>query len=291
MTAGDIRDYLKSVMCRPPTPSVETVREALASLKCSAVRTGDQHAAKTMWYLERVLSAQDHYLRAFSDIKAQRFFEAWCELEKTEGDLTALQCHDTRFWHECRLDFIHTYTAKWQSLFPYKIFLSPELLVTEMVCSVCGQRVLPRTFCGHRPGEIYDGEMCVAEVTKMDVLGLAMVEKPVQKYSVPFLRDERTDKHVDHYDYTVVRYLSGALQGPFDGWSAERTHRRQSHSRFSDVGRNDPCPCESGKKYKACCLREAGVLRPHIEFSLEVQPPDGTSLEMYVGSRHTDRRL
>ncbi|MDW3170845.1 SEC-C metal-binding domain-containing protein, partial [Vibrio sp. Y184] len=22
---------------------------------------------------------------------------------------------------------------------------------------------------------------------------------------------------------------------------------------FKDVGRNDPCPCESGKKFKQCC--------------------------------------
>jgi preprotein translocase subunit SecA len=25
------------------------------------------------------------------------------------------------------------------------------------------------------------------------------------------------------------------------------------------VGRNDPCPCGSGKKYKQCCMRKAGV--------------------------------
>ena len=25
------------------------------------------------------------------------------------------------------------------------------------------------------------------------------------------------------------------------------------------VGRNDPCPCESGKKYKKCCGREETV--------------------------------
>ena len=23
----------------------------------------------------------------------------------------------------------------------------------------------------------------------------------------------------------------------------------------TDVGRNDPCPCGSGKKYKQCCMR------------------------------------
>ena len=24
------------------------------------------------------------------------------------------------------------------------------------------------------------------------------------------------------------------------------------------VGRNDPCPCNSGKKFKSCCMRKSG---------------------------------
>ncbi|MBQ7587713.1 MAG: SEC-C domain-containing protein, partial [Lachnospiraceae bacterium] len=24
------------------------------------------------------------------------------------------------------------------------------------------------------------------------------------------------------------------------------------------IGRNDPCPCGSGKKYKQCCMKSAG---------------------------------
>ncbi|MHB8955390.1 MAG: SEC-C metal-binding domain-containing protein [Pirellulaceae bacterium] len=24
------------------------------------------------------------------------------------------------------------------------------------------------------------------------------------------------------------------------------------------MGRNDPCPCGSGKKYKVCCMRRGG---------------------------------
>ncbi|MFN7843104.1 MAG: SEC-C metal-binding domain-containing protein [Pirellula sp.] len=27
-------------------------------------------------------------------------------------------------------------------------------------------------------------------------------------------------------------------------------------NRGSRVGRNDPCPCGSGKKYKNCCMRQ-----------------------------------
>jgi len=29
--------------------------------------------------------------------------------------------------------------------------------------------------------------------------------------------------------------------------------KSQSVNPFKDIGRNDPCPCESGKKYKQCC--------------------------------------
>ena len=28
------------------------------------------------------------------------------------------------------------------------------------------------------------------------------------------------------------------------------------------IGRNDPCPCGSGKKYKQCCERKAQALSP-----------------------------
>jgi hypothetical protein len=28
---------------------------------------------------------------------------------------------------------------------------------------------------------------------------------------------------------------------------------------FPQVGRNDPCPCGSGKKYKKCCGKEPGM--------------------------------
>jgi len=32
------------------------------------------------------------------------------------------------------------------------------------------------------------------------------------------------------------------------------------------VGRNDPCPCGSGKKYKKCCLNKIPVVKPAPEF-------------------------
>jgi hypothetical protein len=33
----------------------------------------------------------------------------------------------------------------------------------------------------------------------------------------------------------------------------------------SPVGRNDPCPCGSGKKYKKCCLAKHEAARPSVQ--------------------------
>ncbi|MBP8980321.1 MAG: SEC-C domain-containing protein [Syntrophobacterales bacterium] len=36
------------------------------------------------------------------------------------------------------------------------------------------------------------------------------------------------------------------------------------------MGRNDPCPCGGGKKYKKCCLKRGKAVR----FSLDVTQAD-----------------
>jgi hypothetical protein len=279
MIVEEIRSYLKAVDGRPVDPSPDAVREALVALKREAVAAGNQPRAKDIWCLGQALVVQEHYLRAFNHLKEGAFYQAWCALEETELALANLERHDTTSWADFRLDFIQVHTAKWQSLFPYKMFLSPEFLQTEKLCSICQRPVLPRSFCGHRVGDIYDGEMCYRTVTKLEVLGISMVDKPVQKYSVLFLGDDKTGKQQDHYNYALVEYPIKALRKPFDPWDVERTSRRQPHSRYRDVGRNDPCPCDSGKKYKKCCLSETGVLRPHFQYTFEVWHPDGPPLE------------
>ncbi|MGF1581869.1 MAG: SEC-C metal-binding domain-containing protein [Gemmataceae bacterium] len=38
---------------------------------------------------------------------------------------------------------------------------------------------------------------------------------------------------------------------------AEGVKAATIRNRKQKVGRNDPCPCGSGKKYKSCCLRRS----------------------------------
>jgi uncharacterized protein YecA (UPF0149 family) len=39
---------------------------------------------------------------------------------------------------------------------------------------------------------------------------------------------------------------------------SRKEHKRTGgkRSKFEGVGRNDPCPCGSGKKFKRCCLEK-----------------------------------
>jgi preprotein translocase subunit SecA len=39
--------------------------------------------------------------------------------------------------------------------------------------------------------------------------------------------------------------------------SGEGKKAEPIRNRTDKVGRNDPCPCKSGKKYKNCCMRKA----------------------------------
>jgi hypothetical protein len=284
MLIEEVRLYLDTVARRPLEPSSEAVKKALAAIKSEAVSRGDQTEAKVVWCLEQALRAQDSYFAAFQALKGKKFYEAWCEFEHVELTLHDLSRHDTSSWSRFKLDHIQRYTEKWQRLFPYKLFLSPELLELEKKCSICGQIVNPRKQCGHITGEIYDGQMCLRIVTKMEPLGVAMVEKPVQKYSVIFLSDQVTGQSRDHYNYALVQYAINALREPFDEWDVEQTSKLWPHSRFSHIGRNDPCPCESGRKYKKCCWPRDGVVLPHWQFRFAVAPPEGTPAEWLASS-------
>jgi hypothetical protein len=48
-----------------------------------------------------------------------------------------------------------------------------------------------------------------------------------------------------------VRAAAGSFRERAEGRGPDLTRRA------AKIGRNDPCPCGSGKKYKACCLNRA----------------------------------
>jgi len=44
------------------------------------------------------------------------------------------------------------------------------------------------------------------------------------------------------------------------------------------IGRNDPCPCGSGLKYKKCCLNKTGASNPGSDYIATVHPVFGAPI-------------
>lgn len=253
------------------------LRETISSLKKKYVNQQNETNANLMWCLDGAVAVLSKYFEAFSLIKAGKFYDGWCALESGEIALIGVKKHlDSKLFNKLRLDEISTKIEQWQSLFPYKVFFSPEFVAKEKKCSICGKPMGIRDRCEHIVGELYGGEICHRVVTKVEFVGLGLVENPVQKYSVPFLDGEGEEKR-DHYDYTVVGYAAKAVANPFSPWTVHKTKVLHSHTLYSDHLPDDPCPCECVEKlsYKNCCLKREGVIRPHLQFHVMGELPKG----------------
>lgn len=277
-----VRSYLLNYSSRVSPSHGDQVLVDLSAIKQHANENDDEAMARATWCLERIAEIQSLYIQAFSELQSGVYYQAWRTLERCEIALDSLDRHYEERGNRFGLGFIGTHVERFQSVYPYKFFFSPAFLIKAARCSICGTRFAPHSCCAHRVGEIYRGVQCLREIAEFDILEVSVVTNPVQKYSVLFLGQGPAD---DHYDYSLVNYVAAGLSSPWHGWTYKWTRTRHPHDRYSHVDRNDPCPCESGKKYKKCCLNESGVLRPHCEVTFDEPPPPGLPPLQYSARR------
>ena len=249
---------------------------AIKALKKKCAERGEDGNLNLLWCLGETVSLQTEYFDAFRSIKNGDYYSGWCSLERAEICLMGLKRHmDDYLFNKLDLNGISIKIEQWQSLFPYKMFYSPEMVAKAKKCSICGKSIGIRNRCEHIVGELYRGEMCYRIVTGVALVGISLVENPVQKYSVAFLTDEKGERR-DHYDYSFVDYAAKLISTPFVDWGLERTKALHPHDRYSDCSPDGPCPCEGeeGLSYKDCCLKRDGVIRPHIQLHLAEAPPE-----------------
>lgn len=272
----DIDNYLHHNIQSHDPITDSFILNDLRSHKELALIINDQETATLIWCYEQILHIQNNYRKAFRLMKLFDFFEAWCLLERIE--IASMNVHrhfnfqkDDKY----KIDFITDRTKEFQSLYPYKYFISPAFIIKEQRCSICHKSLSIHSFCEHKKGEIYDGEFCVREITDAEFLEMSIVTNPVQKYSVLFMAKDGEKKPEDNYDYAILKHLLSELDNPFEFWTAKKTYIRRPHSQYVSYPKTSECPCGSGKKYQECCLKEDGVLQPHIKVFLNKQPQFG----------------
>lgn len=250
----------------------QNIDEIIRLSKINAIKSNDQLEASRIWQAQTILEIQRDFLEAFELLKISKFYNAWCKLEQCEIKLSNLKYHHSPSSDDFhRINYIERMTARWQNIYPYKVFFSPELLKKKVLCSICGLTITPRTRCGHLKREIYDGNLCHHIVVDVEILSISIVENPVQKYSVAFYSEEKNSESKDHYDYGNIRFIVDRLDSPFDEWESEFTTKILKHSELSHLDKVTNCPCLSGKNFGECCYGKSKITVPHLQVNFYVQ--------------------
>lgn len=249
-------------------PESIKIIDGIKNEKIKAIERCDEVKANECWRILEAFKLNVLYIKAFHNIKNKKYRDAWNELEQCEINYGFLSKNSTEgFLINTRSEFIRDKVSKWQSLYPYCLFMSPGFKIGYHTCSICGHKVRPRSKCGHKKGKIYNGELCLHIAHDIEFLEVSIVSTPVQKYSV--IHDDKT------LDFTLLQYLSDVLENAFEDWDLSRTTKKFPRERFANVKDDDACPCKSGKKFQLCCKEKKEIEIPHIDFILSKHlPPD-----------------
>lgn len=262
----DLRSKLRGYPRQGDPSHWDQLREEGQALVESARAVNDSGSANLAWHLTQVAGLRADFCRMFEQLRSNDFRDAWMALERVEGGISVV-LRNSIMPDDFSLIQLKAAVTYWQSLYPYSVFLSPEFIVREQECSICKTAVLPTRPCGHKPGIVYAGQMCTRLLTKIEILSIALVRDPVQKYSV-VLPDP------DPHDYAEVSFVLDRLRGPFSRWRITKTKILYEHALFDDWPREGNCPCHSGFRYAACCALEQGIMLPHHQVEFEEQPPE-----------------
>ena len=134
-----------------------TIKE-VDELRLDYRQQGDEDKANTAWAVMVILRIHRDFRRAHTMLQEKQYYEAWCLMENIEIAVGNLLRNFPGTLNAVK--YISMMVRQLQSLYPYKVFMSSEILIKERTCSICGKKRTIRHHCGHSPGYVYNGEHC-----------------------------------------------------------------------------------------------------------------------------------
>ena len=132
----------------------------------------------------------------------------------------------------------------------YTVFASSEYIISKSHCSICGKSMqIPS--CPHIRGHLYYGEIATELIDEIQELqAVCLVSHPEDKRCVIEISDD-TRSEEDKF-VKLVKFLDLHLP-PLQRFSVQSIVETRKREDIAKVGRNQPCSCGSGLKFKKCC--------------------------------------
>lgn len=237
------------------------------NIKMQAIVSQNELIANSLFVVKAYCEMFKYYSMYWQLLLEERYKDSWILLQDTIDKLFVVTKF-TKNHNEFGIELLNEHLNQLEKLYPYKIFASIEAVVKTKKCSICGKSLLDLD-CSHIPGELYWGEMAVSKAEGIVLEAVALVQHPLDKRCVMELsEDTRTEKE----KFKILNYFVENNKNPLCFFSVIETENFFYNEDYDIAGRNDPCPCNSGKKFKKCCGEykyQKGVYS-HIEVKGEI---------------------
>ncbi|MEN6385642.1 MAG: SEC-C metal-binding domain-containing protein [Phycisphaerales bacterium] len=205
------------------------------------------------------------YAQYWSQICSNKYEQSWDTLQDILDSLRNIKKF-TLFDKTILFKFLEKQALGLEKLYPYRFFASTEIVVSQIECSICGKNINSNE-CNHIKGELYRGKMAYGIVKEIkDCLAIALVENPADKRCKMQSLDGKPFKF-PCVEYLTKLILTQKINPLYISHAEETIHRIPIKD--SKIGRNEICPCGSGKKLKKCCINKEFAQKNHIEIILK----------------------
>lgn len=228
-----------------------------------AVLQDEETTANALWVVQKFLDFVKSYSLFWSHLWTGQYKDAWMKLQDASDNLRMVRkfTADQTFLCVNRFD---QQLKQLEKLFPYDVFMSTEMIIQHQTCSICGNNPLDPQ-CDHMPGQLYGGKYCYLVAGDMEVRNVALISDPIDKRQVIDVLDEG---QTEEQKYHILTEFTRDRTNPYLMFSYQEAEEETPLSEYGDIGRNDPCPCNSGKKLKNCCLDKGFIMTPCIDIEI-----------------------
>lgn len=232
-------------------------------IKQQAIALKNEDVANSMFVIRSYFKMLKYYSIYWKTLLSGRYKDSWMVLQDTIDKLIDV----TKFTNnhsEFGINKFNNHLNMLEKLYPYKVFASSEMIIETKKCSICGKSALDLE-CTHIPGNLYWGQKAVTICEDILFQAVALVQHPLDKRCIIELSgDNRTDQE----KFKLLDYFVENNKNPLKQFSLTVIDKYYYNEKYDKAGRNNPCPCDSGKKFKKCCGQSKYEIGSHSHIEL-----------------------
>lgn len=232
-----------------PSEYFESSSNLFSEIKDIAIQRNDEKLANAQFIFKDYFKLFCNLLRYFDMLEKRQYKDSWGKLQDCLDAIKYIG-HFTEIDDRLELNNLYDLLVQYEELYPYKIFASSEYVISKSHCSICGKS-MQSLDCPHIKGELYWGEPAIECIDQIDYFqAVCIVSHPEDKRCVIELSDDtRSEKEkflmLDQYLELKQPYLQKV--------TIKEIKEQRIREDIEIVGRKQPCPCGSGKRFKHCC--------------------------------------